>query len=124
MSPYDLLRGEHYADEDTHSGSRRADIFDALGRTDIDKTEGAHRRFATLRVDLNRADNDLDRLFKRYDDCVKEMREQGVAASMILSPKMEAAYKAWRADAEQETKVALTEIPEAPMMPLEDELGT
>ena len=119
-----MTRIKDYPLTDEHSGSRRGDIFSALQRTDVDKTEGAHRRFATLRVDLNQADKDLDRLFKRYDDSVKEMREQGVAASMILTPKMEAAYQAWRNAAEQETKVALTEIPEAPMMPLEDELGT
>ena len=89
----------------------------------VSKLDGAHKRFAVLRADMNDTDTYLDRLFVRYEESQKEMRDQGVSATMLLSPKLEAAYKAWQAGAERETAVALTEIPEAPMMPLEDELG-
>lgn len=108
-----------YADNDRHSVS----VFAALKDADRAKTDGAMLRSAKLRNDLNALDKQVREHLQRIEDSRSECAKAGIVMEYSLSAPLAAAQHAWRTEEPQQNRLAITEIAEAPLMPLEDELG-
>ena len=102
---------------DTHSGSRRADVWAELRAQTTEKIPNAVERFAYLRDQMNKNEYHLKSLFERYESTRAILEEGGVVAQMKFSPVLDAAYGAWLRDRDVPRRLELAEISEAPIPP-------
>jgi hypothetical protein len=80
-----------------------------------DLIHGSHVRMAEVRVEANRLDGALDRLWRHYEKAQADLREVGGQHDLLLSPQLEAAYAAWRQHGPRDARLALTIVGEAPV---------
>ena len=80
-------------------------------------TDKASTEFAQVRADMNDVDRELRRLFERYETVRAELDAVGVLAQMKLTPILEAAFGAWLRSRDTPTRLAVTELSEAPIPP-------
>jgi len=102
---------------DTHSGSRRADVWEELRAQTRDRIPNASVDFAKNRANLNRMEDELKSEFARYERNRAILEEGGVIAQMKLTPMLDAAYGAWLRDRDVPTRLEISELTEAPIPP-------
>jgi hypothetical protein len=83
--------------------------------TRADLIEGSHRRMAEVHIEYEKAEFTLDRYFRHYEEAQANQRELGQQSDQLMSPMMEAAYGEWRKHGPHETRLALTQVGEAPV---------
>jgi hypothetical protein len=79
-------------------------------------TQAAHRRAGEVVDELNRLNEQADRIFNHLQDAQAKMLQAGSVWNPILPPPIEAAYQAWLQHGPRETRVELTAIGPVPMM--------
>ena len=75
----------------------------------LELIEGAHRRMAEARIELDRLDFLLSRAWKQYEEAQANLREVGVQSDAMLSHQLEAAYGAWKQHGPKETRLELSQ---------------
>jgi hypothetical protein len=70
---------------------------------------------AEVRVELDRLDGLRDRAWRHYEEAQANLREVGVQSDALLSHQLEAAYGAWKLHGPRDTRLQLTQLPEAPV---------
>jgi hypothetical protein len=105
------------SDTDTHSGSRRADVWDELRRQTTDRIPNAATELAAVRKQLDSILLQEKLLFQRYEDVKAILEDGGIVAQFKLPPILDAAHGAWLRDRETPRRLELSEIREAPIPP-------
>ena len=103
--------------DDNTEHSVRADLWHVIDpRVQlVNRTEGAHRRMAGIRGEMNDLNDWLNRVFTRYEQTQQELEAVGVVTELRLAPPLRAAYGAWKSEGPKEHRLELTTLAEAPI---------